>query len=195
MASLTPKFNPSNYSDAELKVWLQQSFPILNELFTRFCGSKPVSCSDCHQKKECDKYNQGKHDKTCLVLETCLPGRYDGTGYRENNAGILIEKFNTHETGDRKNTDDLYDNTEKSNQFNPSDLKAIEKVRSEEIFTVYKNCSHIFTKKEWQIVTLRIQSEKTFKEIARILDIAISTASDTFQRARKKMENSYRNKR
>lgn len=53
--------------------------------------------------------------------------------------------------------------------------------------------TNIFTPKEWRVVTLRVQQGKTYREIGENLGIATSTASDTFHRAKKRMEDHYRN--
>jgi hypothetical protein len=54
-----------------------------------------MSCQECTRKAECDKYNKSRSDKTCLVLELLLPGKREGTGYREKNAGFLTINNNS----------------------------------------------------------------------------------------------------
>ena len=53
--------------------------------------------------------------------------------------------------------------------------------------------TNILTLKEWRVVTLKVQQGKTYREIGENLGIATSTASDTFRRAKKRMEDHYRN--
>ena len=91
-------------------------------------------------------------------------------------------------------TKDTNDNDEVLRTYDIDYLKAIDRVRTDDIFILYKNCIHLFSKVEWRVITLRIEEGLTFKHIGAILGKETSTASDTFQRAKRKMERHYKNK-
>lgn len=187
-----------NCSDTELRAWFRQSVPIVKQFVKaakRFCALKQRSCESCKIKAECNQHNQGKEDRTCLILEPLISSRYEGTGYREKNMGLLIKELGGNKIIDHKDTGNSSDDPEKPNKLDRSSLRAIDKVRSEEIFTLYENCFTIFTKREWQVITLKIQHGMIYRKIGKMLSIAPSTVSDTFRRAKKKMERFYLKKR
>jgi len=187
------QLNTANCSDTELIARLRQICPALQEEYHRPCTSKSMSCGTCPIKAECIECNKNKIDITCLLLEPLLPGRYAGAGYREINAGASIENF---ETLDKNPTDNIGDD-----HFNfpvkldESTLRSIKKTRSEEIFSLYKNCSpDIFTLEQWEVIRLRFEYGLKQKDIAKRLDIKRSTVSDRLRRAKKNMENYYKRK-
>jgi predicted DNA-binding protein YlxM (UPF0122 family) len=191
MNNAISQFNFNNCSDAELMEWFQQAFPIMKEIYKRFCVPKQTNCQDCPQEKQCKQHNANKHDLTCLIMEPFLPGRHKGKGYLEKTAGLLRGKYQ-----DTKNDEDNEDNhqTEKEPQFALRELKSLKKIRSDEQIMLYKSCGHLFTDKQWEVIFLRLDSGLKLREIGKALGISPSTASDRFRRAKRDMENFYRKK-
>jgi len=187
MANSRPQSGFDGFSDPRFQQALQQALPLLEMLVEMArtyspenLGIKnPLPCTTCPKADRCST--------PCDCLEALLPGKFAGSAILNNTAGDLI-----NDTCDF-NTTDSYDNDESLNKYDRSFLKAIDKIRSDEIFGLYKNCSFIFTPKEWRVVTLKVQEGKTYREIGENLGIATSTASDTFRRTKKRMEDHYRN--
>lgn len=188
------KLNTANCSDAELIAWLRQAFPALQEAYRRFSTSKSMSCEECPKKSECIECNKNKTDITCLLLKPLLPGRYAGAGYREINAGASIENFETLDKNQTENTDD--DDFNFPAKLDESTLRSIKKTRSEEIFSLYKNCSpDIFTLEQWEVIRLRFEYGLKQQDIAERLDIKRSTVSDRLRWAKNNMTTYYKNKK
>jgi len=174
------QFDYENCSDAELKVWLKQTVPII-ELFIfaakKFYNSDtaivPLPC------KTCPKI--GKCNTPCNRLNALLADEFAGSSNLNNTVGDLIEEIAA--------------DVDQPRQLDHSFLRAIDRVRSDEIFMLYKNCLFLFTKKEWRVITLKVQQGMTYGEIAEVLASSTSNVSDIFQRAKKKMENHYTKKR
>lgn len=112
----------------------------------------------------------------CDQLNAILPKPLEGSSNLNNTVGDLIESISSPCQA----------------KLDRSKLRTIDKTRSEDIFTLYKNCPVTFTKQEWRVITLRIKKGDTFKTIGQKLGIEISTASDAHQRAKKKMEEHYK---
>lgn len=188
------QLNMANCSDAELIAWFLKAFPALQEAYRRFCTSKSMSCGTCPIKAECIECNKNKTDITCLLLESLLPGRYAGAGYREINAGASIENFETLDKNQTENTDD--DDFKVPAKLSKITLRSIKKTRSEEIFSLYKNCSpDIFTLERWEVIRLRFEYGLKQQDIAERLDIKRSTVSDRLRRAKNNMTTYYKNKK
>ena len=187
MANLRPQPGFTGFSDPRFQQALQQALPLLEMLveIARIYNpgnpdaKTPLPCTTCSKVDRCNS--------PCDRLEALLPGKFAGSAILNNTAGDLINDTCNFDTTDS------YDNDESLNKYDRSFLKAIDKIRSDEIFGLYKNCSFIFTPKEWRVVTLKVQQGKTYREIGENLGIATSTASDTFRRAKKRMEDHYRN--
>jgi hypothetical protein len=181
-----PKFAFQNSSTEERLNWILQLVPLVKkwvEVVEKTNIPKQMVCEDCPRKQKCDEQNKGKHDISCLLLEPAIPHRYEGANNREKMAGSLIRAF-------RDNNTDFADNPNL-----PEILKSTLKTRSDEIFTLYTNCMHLFTEKQASVVYLRIKHGMKYKEIGKALNIKPSTASDRFRRARKQMEAFYREKK
>lgn len=173
------QFDYENCSDDELKVWLKQIVPII-ELFIfaakKFYNSDtaivPLPCKTCPEIEKCNK--------SCNRLEALFADEFAGSSILNHTVGDLIEEIAA--------------NVDQPRQLDHSSLKAIDRVRSDEIFTLYKNCLFLFTKKEWRVITLKVQQGMTYKEIAEVLASSTSNVSDIFQRAMKKMKDYYEKK-
>lgn len=86
MANSKTKPNSHQPSVEELRERLLADLPAVERwvaTIREFCARKELSCQNCLKKAECEKHNEGKKDKICLVLEPHLSGRYEGAGYRE----------------------------------------------------------------------------------------------------------------
>jgi RNA polymerase sigma factor (sigma-70 family) len=188
MADSRPQSGFAGFSDPRFQRALQQALPLLEMLVEMAYAynpdnsntENPLPCNTCPKAGQCKK--------PCDLLEVLLPGKFAGSAILNNTAGDLIDDasdlgiFNSH--------DDDQDQHEPDRSF----LRTIDRVRSDEIFGLYKNCFHLFTHKEWRVITLRVQQGQTYRAIGKRLGIATSTASDTFQRAKGKMEEYYRKK-
>ncbi len=132
-------------------------------------GTTPESpCLSCNKHTTCKK--------SCDKLNAMLPKISEGSGLISSGLGDLIEEISDTQ----------------SNSNDQSYLKAINRERAELLFAAYQNCPvDLFRKREWEVVTLRIKEGYTYKEIGLKLGIGVSTASDAFRRAKKKMENHY----
>lgn len=188
MADSRPQFGFAGFSDPRFWQALQQALPLLEMLVEmahayspgNSNAENPLPCTTCPKTGQCST----PYDR----LEALLPGKYAGSAIINNTAGDLI-----NDTSDFGATNP-HENEKNPDKPDRSFLRAIDIVRSDEIFGLYKNCSFIFTLREWRVITLKVQQGKTYRTIGEELGIAPSTASDTFQRARKKMERFYRKK-
>jgi RNA polymerase sigma factor (sigma-70 family) len=188
--------NTEQLSDSELIALFRQTFPIFKEAYQRFCPSDPISCQDCSKKIACDRFNKNKSDITCLILESSLPGKYEGVGYREKNAGLMIKEYTDtdHDLSEDAGDDDD-DNVDVPTKQFKSTLKAIRKARSDEEFMLYKNCPpFIFRPEQWEAVFLRFEHGLKQRQIAKTLGISRTAVSDRLRRAKKNMQNYYRSK-
>lgn len=184
------KLNIATCPDTELIAWVRQAFPIFEEVYRRFCTSKPMSCHECFRKVECDKFNDNKKDKICLVLEPLLPSKCKGTGYREKNAGVMIEKYEAANENHPQNEAD--DDLNVPIKLVKSTLRSIKKTRLDEVFLLYQNCPpYIFTSGQWEAVCLRFENGLRQQDIAEIIGIPRSAVSDRLRRAKKNMEKYY----
>ncbi len=178
------QFDSDNCSDAELEIWLRQIIPTIKNFLKVaecFWTEKQRSCENCEMKAKCDQFNKDREDLTCLILESLIPSRYKGTGYHEKNSGLLIDKFNDTES------DMLEDET----MLDRSTLKSIRKIKSNEQFMLYKNCSHVFTDEQLEVVYMRFKYGMKQKDIAKNIGKKRSAVSDRLRRAKKNMENYY----
>lgn len=170
-----------------------------SELLALICQTAPVvmtcaqACQELVRREESNQSpctNCDKHDTckgTCELVEALLPGVHAGASSQKVSLEKMLNAISS--------SDDTQDTEEESpKKLGRKVLKKIDKVRSDEIFTLYKNCSFIFTPRQWQVITLKVDESHTYKEIGIKLGIATSTVSDTFKRAEKKLENYYRKK-
>ncbi len=189
MINSRPQFGFAGFSDPRFQQALQQALPLL-EMLVEIArihnpgnpdAKNPSPCTTCSKVDRCNS--------PCDRLEALLPGKFAGSAILNNTVGDLIKNINTSDISDTDNNDEI------PRKLDNSSLRAIDKVRSDEIFNLYKNCFHLFTKKEWLVITLRVQKEQTYRVIGERLGIVTSAASDTFRRAKRKMENHYRKQR
>ena len=175
--------NIDTCSASELKTLIRQALPIVITFVK--AGQKLLSedTSKHNPCKNCDKYNTC--EESCELLENKLSGIHEGSQNLERTYGNLINEIS--DAGIR-GTDD---NDEILHKFDINYLKAIDRIRADDIYMLYKNCSYIFTEKEWRVITLKIEEAQTFKTIGVVLGISTSTASDTFQRAKRRKERYY----
>ncbi|OHB49699.1 MAG: hypothetical protein A2Y10_05955 [Planctomycetes bacterium GWF2_41_51] len=169
-------FDITKCSDSELKVLIRQTLPILLQACFRVLNEKDTAnqspCNNCENRGHCNG---------CDLLESQLPSENTGAHSQIKYYGDLLH-----------NIVDV--NGKRQIKFDYADLKEIDRIRSDDIFTLYKNCSIIFSECEWRIATLKIRDGLTFKKISQIIGIAPSSASETFYRAKKKMEQYQKNK-
>jgi len=126
---------------------------------------------------------------TCLILEPSLPGKYEGTGYREKHTGLMIEEYT--ET-DNCLPEDAGDDIDVRMKLDKSTLKSIRKTKLDEEFMLYKNCpTHIFRPEQWEAVCLRFEYGLKQQEIAEMIGVTRSAVSDRLRRAKKNMEKYY----
>jgi len=178
--------NIDTCSDSELRALSRQTLPTV---MTFVKASQRLLTEDKPAPKpcdNCDKYNTC--EETCELVEGKLPKEHKGSQNIERTYGNLINEISDTSA---KDTDD---NDEILHKFDVNYLKAIDRVRADDIFILYKNSIHLFSKIEWRVITLRVEEGLTYKEIGVVLGISTSTASDTFQRAKRKMERYYQKK-
>jgi hypothetical protein len=188
MANSKPQFGFTGFSDPRFQQALQQALPLLEMLveMARIYSPDNSSTENPSPCKTCPK--TGQCNALCDRLEALLPGKFAGSANLNNTVGDLIKNINNPDISDTNNN-------EIPHKFDNSSLKAIDRIRSDEIFGLYKNCFHLFTQKEWRVITLRVQEGQTYRVIGGRLGIVTSAASDTFRRAKRKMENHYRNQK
>lgn len=125
------------------------------------------------------------------MLEPRIPNKYEGTGYREKNAGFLTEQINGIDSVQPEGVGS--DDSNSHMKLDKSTLKAIRKVRLDEEFMLYKNCPpHVFRPEQWEVIALRFEYGLKQQQIAKTLNISRSAVSDRLRRAKKNMENYYR---
>lgn len=187
------KLNINTCSDTELIAWVRHAFPIFEEVYRRFCVPKPMSCQECSRKAECEKHNETRKDKICLVLEPLLPAKNKGSGYREKNSGSIVEEYDPNAHQHQNPSDDdinVLINPDKST------LRSIRKTRLDEEFMLYKNCPpFIFKPEQWEAVYLRFEHDLKQQQIAEILGIQRSAVGDRLRRAKKNMLKYYKSKK
>ncbi len=188
------KINIKTCSDKDLIIWFRRAFPAIQEFYQRFCKPKSLSCDECFKLEECKQYNKKRSDKTCLRLEQFLPRRYEGTGYREKNSGLMINEL---EEGKEYESEYIeYESRHHSIKSGQKYLTSIHRIKSNEEFSLYKNCPiNIFTKEQWEAICLRYDKGHKQKEIAKSIGISRSSVSDRLRRAKKKMKNYYEEKK
>ncbi len=133
--------------------------------------------------QNCSKY--GTCTDTCDKVENWLSQEHQGHHSKEQNYGDLINHIGANNP---KNSEEGMDFLHK---YDASFLKDIDKVRSDDILILYKNCIQRFSKAEWRVIMLRIDEGLTFKQIGIILGKETSTVSSAFYKAKKSMEQHY----
>ncbi len=176
--------NIETCSGSELRTLIHQTLPIFLQACQRFLSEDKSNQNPCDN---CDKYNICK--EPCELLKPKLLSIHSCSYLLNNAFGNLMDKISD------SNTDNIADDDEIPQRLDRSSLVSMDRVRSDEIFMLYKNCNFILTKKEWRVITLKIEAGDTYKAIGLKLGIKTSTASDTFRRAKKKMENYYSRQR
>jgi len=174
MLDYSHNLNLESYSEAELILLLSETLP---SVITFVVASQALLTKMHAPCQICTKRNTCK--TPCDQLNAILPKPLEGSSNLNNTVGDLIESISSPCQA----------------KLDRSKLRTIDKTRSEDIFTLYKNCPATFTKQEWRVITLRIKEGDTFKTIGQKLGIQTSTASDTHQRAKKKMEERYKKRR
>lgn len=178
--------NNNTCSVSELRTLIRQILPTVITFVKasqKLLNENSPNQSPCDN---CDKYNTCK--EPCDQLNAKLTGPLSGSHLLNGIYGNLIDEISDSST---KDTDD---NDEIIRTFDINYLKAIDRVRADDIFVLYKNCIQLFSKKEWRVITLKLDEGLTYKTIGQVLGISTSTASDTFQRAKRRMERHYQKK-
>ena len=179
--------NIDTHSDSELNALVRQTLPIA---ITFVRASQKLLTKDNPNRQACDNCDKaGICKEPCELVTSQLPGIYSGSSLLNKTFGGSLD--NICDTI----TDHINDDDEAPKKLDRSSLRSIDRIRTDEIFILYKNCHLIFTTKEWRVVTLKIRDGNSYRSIGKKLGIAISTASDTFQRAKKKMEHYYKKQR
>ncbi len=177
--------NIDTCSGSELKVLIRQTLPVVmtfvkaSQKLLDENNPEDSPCQNCKQAETCKE--------PCELLKNKLVPEHKGSKNLQCTYGNLIEAIS--------NANDSDENGEILRKYDSGYLKEIDRVRSDDIFALYKNCIHLFSKTEWRVVTLRIEEGLRFKEIGRVLGIETSTASGTFYRAQNKMEQHYQKMR
>ena len=183
-------FDFEHRSDKERWQWFLHIVPFVQKFLVvgmKHFVPKGLSCEDCTKKAECAQRNQGKKDITCLILEPHLPKRYEGTGYREKNMGLLIEEF----TENGSDIPEEHDHPDQAAKPDRSTLNSIRKIRSDEEFMRFKNCITIFSPEQLEVILLKFENGMKYREIGEFLTITTSAVSDRFQRAKKRLAKYY----
>ena len=183
---MLPNLDTATCSDTELNAWFRQALPAFIRAYQRSSSEDKSSLVPC---KSCEKY--GTCNKPCELLESQLPSIHAGYRPQDRKYGEILDSIEISNTG---NTGIADDDKEFQSKSNHRYLRAIDNIRSEEIFALYNNCSVIFTPREWRVCVMKVRDGLTFKAIGQIIGVAISSVSDTFRRAKKKMENHYARK-
>jgi len=132
-------------------------------------------CQNCNKAKICEE--------PCELLESKLPKIHKGSHKLQHAYGKLMEEIS--DTSDSDNNDEIL------RKYDLDYLRKTDRIRSDDIYILYKNCLHLFSEIEWRVITLRIDEGLTFKQIGIILGKGTSTVSTTFYRAQKTMERHY----
>lgn len=178
--------NIDTCSDSELRTLIRQTLPIV---MTFVKASQKNLTEDKPVPKPCDNCEKyGTCTETCEAVENKLSEEHKGSQNSERTYGNLIDEISDTRIKDT-------DNDELLRTYDNNYLKAIDRIRSDDIFILYKNCIHLFSKIEWRAITLRVEEGLTYKTIGQVLGIKTSTASDTFHRAKRRMERHYQKKR
>lgn len=178
--------NIEPFSGSELRTLIRQALPTVMTFVKasqRLLKEDKTGNNPCDN---CDKYNTC--EETCELVEGKLPKEHKGSQYLERTYGNLIDEISDTRIKDTGDNDEILCT------YDVNYLKAIDRVRTDDIFVLYKNSIHLFSKKEWRVITLKLDEGITYKTIGQILGISTSTASDTFQRAKGKMERHYQKK-
>ena len=177
----TKNLNIKTCSDTELLALVRQTLPVAMV----FVAASERLLKDKYRIKLCESCNDVNTCKSpCERLERGLPQFHQGHRSRTRSYGNLINQI-SGTTPDESNRGGNFRN------YKSTYLSEIDRIRSDDIFILYKNCIHLFSKKEWRVITLRVEKGLTFKEIGLVLGIKTSTASDTFYRAQNQMEQHY----
>jgi len=174
------------YSGSELLALIRQMLPTVIAFIQ--ASQKLLSEDKSTQNlcKHCDKFDICK--EPCELAEAQMPNTLSGSSFLSKTYGNLLDKISDTNLANSTDDDGI------PQRLDHSSLKSIDRIRSDEIFMLYKNCHPIFTAKEWRAVTLRVEEGLTYKAIGLKLGIETSTASDTFQRAKRRMEQHYQKK-
>lgn len=132
-------------------------------------------CDSCPKYETCTEL--------CELAESKLASEHKGSHKLQHAYGNLMGEIS--DTSDSDNNDKIL------RKYDLDYLREIDRIRSDDIFILYKNCIHLFRKEEWRVIMLRVDEGLTFKQIGIILGKSTSAVSDTFQRAKKKMERHY----
>jgi hypothetical protein len=167
-------FDFHNSSDEELRHWLLQMYPLVKKFLegaVRFCALKQLSCEGCPKKIECDRHNKYREDKTCLMVEPYLPGRFEGASRNEKKIGLLIDKI----SGTKPEIFEDADYIDNVAKLDRGKFKSVKKISSLDVFKEYEKCWRIFSHKQQPVLILRHRDRKTIIQIGKELGKAQST--------------------
>ena len=77
---------------------------------------------------------------------------------------------------------------ENLNDLSLKSLIPLSRIRSDDLFEVYKSCRSIFTKKQWAVIRLYYYEDQTQEQIANQLKIRRSSVSELLTRAQARKE-------
>ena len=167
--------NIETCSDTELKAWVKQAIPVITtfmEASQRLLIKENTSspCENCNKSTTCKS--------PCELLESLLPTKDEGKGYREKNIEISLEKFK----------DISLNQPEQKDIPNRDKLKIIKTTRLTDVYEEYKKCWYLLTDKQQEVVILRYEKGMTQKQIAQKTSGKRSAVSDILKRAKEKKE-------
>jgi predicted DNA-binding protein YlxM (UPF0122 family) len=181
MASLRPQSGFAGFSDPGFQQALQQALPLLEMLVEIAHTYSPensetiisTSCEKCPDRNSCGK--------PCEAISLQLPAAHGGKGYKENTIGLDFDQFQDNNSANLNNYEKAGLNKSKSYT-----LKSIKKTTFLDVFEGYDKSKHIFTKKQWEVVSLYYKDGKTIVQIAKELGKAPSTVGSLLNRTRKR---------
>lgn len=171
------KLNIDTCSDAELKVLIRQSLPIVETFVKasqRLLSEDETNVLPCDN---CDKYRTCT--ETCEAAEKELPGVMAGSYLLNQTYGNLMDKLSV---------------AENTTQDRNAILKTSEIPARDALFNLYRNCQHIFTDKQWAVVCMKYEQGLQNIEIAKQTGQTQSSVCDMLKRADKRMKNQYEKK-
>ena len=156
------------YSTAELLAVVRQTLPIVN-IFIK--ASQALLTNNQNPCKTCKKRDICQNP--CDQLNAILPKPLEGSSNLNNTVGDLIESISSP----------------CQTKLDRSKLRTIDKTRSEDIFTLYKNCPATFTKQEWRVITLRIKEGDTLRPSDKSLEFRPVQPQTHIKELRKKWKS------
>lgn len=173
--------NIKTCSDAEQKAWFKQVIPIITvflqigqKLLQNTIQENAIPCHMCLKKETCNS--------PCELLESLLPAKDEGKGYKEKTIGICLEKFKDLNTSQPSKLD------HKKTTSNHDSLKTKKIIRSTDTYENYQKCWDNLSAKQKNVITLHYKYGLSQKEIAEKNNKGSSSVSALLKRAQEEKE-------